>query len=274
MLKLKKDVSVDGILTFTLLTHSEVKDLPFDQKLLKNNLRPVIHQNDCDIYTFNLYEDDLKPNQIIFIKNEKDLYLITEDTDTLRPVLESLFNREHFLSEFIHYLLDEFYTIFSDYEDMLIELEDSLSSGSFKDVSLDSLSMMKHDAMMAEKNMRRIQYIMLNVQQRNNELAHLDGLVKNNSDYAKHLVDYVNHLLNLYNSLIAEKTNNTINKLTVLAFLATPVSMLSGIYGMNFVNMPGLYNEYGFYIIMGITFLIMLLFYLMIRKTATQKDLD
>lgn len=253
---------------FVLANETDSIKLPFysnEYRLaIKNNPRPILHMNGLNVYSFKVYQDDLKPIDITLVIQNESIYLISDISNKIKLDVSFFIQDENFISSLLWYFLDEFYTTFSDYEDMLIELEDSLSSGSFENVSLDSLSEMKHDAMMADKNMRRIQYITFNVLQENKELEHLHNLVLNNSDYTKHIVDYVNHLINLYNSMIAEKTNNTINKLTILAFLATPVSILSGIYGMNFINMPGIYNEYGFYILMAITLVSMWFIYLII----------
>lgn len=258
-----------------LLDFHELKSLPFITQGIHTQMestRPLIHFKDFHVYSFKTYQDDLQATQAYLIHKGSSYYLVVEDVEVLDEAIQDILPQAQFMTELIKYFLDYFYTIFSNYEDKLINLEVSLSSGSFENVSLDSLSKMKHDAMMAEKNMRRIQYIILNADEEN--MQHLHPLVMNNTDYTRHLVDYINHLLNLYNSLIQERTNNSLNKLSMLAFLATPVTIISGIYGMNFINMPLTQHKYGFYITIVITAFLMWIIYLIIRQLIDKKEHD
>lgn len=62
-------------------------------------------------------------------------------------------------------------------------------------------------------------------------------------------------LLDIYSSKVSEKTNNLITKLTILTGTAVPISIITGIYGMNFKYMPELNYVYGY----GITILVIIL---------------
>jgi magnesium transporter len=44
--------------------------------------------------------------------------------------------------------------------------------------------------------------------------------------------------------------------LTILSVIFIPLTFLAGIYGMNFENMPELKFQYGYFILIGIMFLI------------------
>ena len=85
-------------------------------------------------------------------------------------------------------------------------------------------------------------------------------------DLADNLYSMVNDLLNLYDSKENAQMNETVKKLTIITLLFGPPTVIAGIYGMNFVNMPELEWHYGslgaFILMMGVSFLI----YVILKK--------
>lgn len=59
-------------------------------------------------------------------------------------------------------------------------------------------------------------------------------------------------LLDLYNAGQTQRTNDEMRVLTVIATLFIPLTFITGLYGMNFDNMPGLHSRYGYYIALGL----------------------
>ncbi len=53
-----------------------------------------------------------------------------------------------------------------------------------------------------------------------------------------------------YNLSIQNSTNNRLRVLTVISAIFMPLTLIAGIYGMNFTNMPELHTSYGYYIIL------------------------
>lgn len=73
-------------------------------------------------------------------------------------------------------------------------------------------------------------------------------------------------LLDIYTSMVSEKTNNLINKLTFFTGTAVPISIITGIYGMNFKYMPELNYMYSYPIIIFIIVSIMVVAFIMFKK--------
>lgn len=73
--------------------------------------------------------------------------------------------------------------------------------------------------------------------------------------------------IDVYNSEVSNKMNKTMQLLTIITVLTLPFTIVSGIFGMNFENMPLIHNKYGFLLTMvstiGITLVEMFYF---IRK--------
>jgi len=63
-----------------------------------------------------------------------------------------------------------------------------------------------------------------------------------------------------------DQTNRRLNVLTILSAIFNPATLLAGIWGMNFVNMPLLGNPYGYYVAMSIMVIIGVLMYLFFRR--------
>jgi magnesium transporter len=59
-------------------------------------------------------------------------------------------------------------------------------------------------------------------------------------------------LTDLYLSSVANRQNDVMKTLTIMASIFIPLSFLAGIYGMNFQNMPELHAKYGYPILLGI----------------------
>lgn len=59
-------------------------------------------------------------------------------------------------------------------------------------------------------------------------------------------------LIEGYISLTSHQLNKTMQALTVITAIFVPLGLLSGIYGMNFENMPELHSANGYYILLGV----------------------
>lgn len=58
--------------------------------------------------------------------------------------------------------------------------------------------------------------------------------------------------LDTYRATVGERTNEVMKVLTVFAAIVLPLSLMAGIYGMNFARMPELEWEYGYYVLLGV----------------------
>ena len=74
--------------------------------------------------------------------------------------------------------------------------------------------------------------------------------------------DVINGTFDAYLSTISNRTNDIMKMLTIIATIMMPLTLITGVYGMNFVDMPLLKWQWGFYsisafmVILGIGMLI------------------
>lgn len=83
------------------------------------------------------------------------------------------------------------------------------------------------------------------------------------SDLAENYRDLIGGLLDIQFSVVSNRTNEVMKVLTIFSAIMLPLSVIAGIYGMNFDYMPELHTQNGFYITLGVMVLITLglLFY-------------
>ena len=83
-------------------------------------------------------------------------------------------------------------------------------------------------------------------------------------DISRSYLESMNNLFDLYFSLVNLRMNRTIQALTVMTVVFLPLTLLAGIYGMNFAYMPGLLEPQAFWwVMLGMLVLsILILFFL------------
>lgn len=71
-------------------------------------------------------------------------------------------------------------------------------------------------------------------------------------DMTVNLRDRADHAVTTYHSALSIKQNETMRILAIVASIFLPLTLLAGIYGMNFANMPELDSQYGYFIVLGV----------------------
>lgn len=72
--------------------------------------------------------------------------------------------------------------------------------------------------------------------------------------------------INLFFSMQGHRLNEVMKTLTVFSVIFIPLTFIAGIYGMNFENIPELHWKYGYFILLGLMFLITLISILIFKK--------
>jgi magnesium transporter len=95
------------------------------------------------------------------------------------------------------------------------------------------------------------------------------------SDLADAYRDLVAGLFDIHFSVVANRTNDVMKTLAVLSAIILPLSLIAGIYGMNFENIPELKSRYGYYLTLLVmaAVAIILLFFFWWRGWIFQRDL-
>ena len=94
------------------------------------------------------------------------------------------------------------------------------------------------------------------------------------SDLAENYRDLVGGLFDIHFSVIATKTNDVMKTLAVLSSIILPLSLIAGIYGMNFEHMPELKSRNGYFLTLAFmaAVTVLLLIYFWRRGWIFQRD--
>lgn len=94
------------------------------------------------------------------------------------------------------------------------------------------------------------------------------------TDLAEGYRDLVSGLFDIHFSVIATKTNDVMKTLAVVSAIILPLSLIAGIYGMNFEYLPEVRTRYGYFVTLGVMALltIVLLTYFWRRGWIFQKE--
>lgn len=80
-------------------------------------------------------------------------------------------------------------------------------------------------------------------------------LVLNNTlNLVENIESSIFSCIDIYNSELSNKMNKTMQLLTIITVLSLPLTIISGIFGMNFKSMPLINNKFGFIISLIFTF--------------------
>jgi magnesium transporter len=94
------------------------------------------------------------------------------------------------------------------------------------------------------------------------------------SDLSENYRDLVGSLFDIHFSVVANRTNDVMKTLAVLSAIMLPLSLIAGIYGMNFENMPELRSQNGYFFTLAVMAIvaIILLVYFWRRGWIFQRD--
>lgn len=193
-------------------------------------------------------------------------------------------NEDHFIYNYIENLISECFTdynpkvalfkinylIFKEIiingfenieklEDMILEIEDSMLNG-VTEKYLNDISYVRGLTRTVVKNTRPLLYLGDRILKENirhlrysdikkynlENLQSIDFSIDKLYNFAISTRELADKLLDIYSSKIGEKTNCLITKLTILTGVAAPLTIITGIYGMNFRVIPELNWIYGY----------------------------
>ncbi|WP_295126282.1 magnesium/cobalt transporter CorA [uncultured Chitinophaga sp.] len=84
------------------------------------------------------------------------------------------------------------------------------------------------------------------------------------TELAENYRDMITNLLELYHTQTSLKMNEVMKVLAVVTTLMAPLTVIAGIYGMNFENMPELHSPHGYFytlVVMGVMLIGMIIFF-------------
>lgn len=160
------------------------------------------------------------------------------------------------------------------YNKILLKIEkrlDHLFESALEDRKVDNKEILSIKKKVA--NLKRlINYYKTVLTYLDDELSELDSYDKtllvldNTLSLIENVESSIYSCIDIYNSELSNVMNRNMHILTIITMIPLPVTIISGIYGMNFKDMPFLNSEYGFMGCMIITLLIIILELIYFKK--------
>ncbi|MFP4096772.1 MAG: magnesium/cobalt transporter CorA [Cyclobacteriaceae bacterium] len=179
---------------------------------------------------------------------------------------------DYLLYALIDVIVDNYYTITEEVNDHMNHLEDELINDPRQDV-VQRITHQKRQII----ELRKIVYPLREALRKlNNE----EELIQNNTmRFFDDVYSHIDHVIStmesqreiltgfmdLYMSTISNRMNNVMKTLTTIATIFIPLTFVAGVYGMNFENMPELGMENGYFIALGVMFLLGVGMYIYMR---------
>lgn len=179
------------------------------------------------------------------------------------------------LKHFISFLVISHTKIFDQIKNSTSKIEDAINKNKISDEKLRTISINRHKALNLYTSYERLlDIIEVLVENENeifdeNDIKHLKSLAYRIERYSaniSYLSDYISNVKDSYDSKMDLSMNSTMKFLTIVTTIFTPITVLTGWYGMNFENMPELSWEFGYLYIIGLSLLSLILCYMLFKK--------
>ncbi len=193
------------------------------------------------------------------------------------PIRE-LVSKEGSLAKLFYRILS---LIFFDYSNRLERLEDKLAAlqddivHSVKKAELVQLNDCHKLIYTIKKQLRASAYIGAQILVNENQLIdkkslryfqNINAQMLKLYDFSASLHEMSDRLLQTYEGRLTAKTNEAVNKLTILTVFFGPLTVITGIYGMNFNHMPELQSPWGYPLSLAAMGAITLLIYWILKR--------
>ncbi|KJV32808.1 magnesium transporter [Aquitalea magnusonii] len=157
-------------------------------------------------------------------------------------------------------IIDDYFGVLSQFTEHVERTDQMLLHGREQGV-LHKVQRLKHDCLKLRRSILPLREILLNLMRGEHQLIQADTQVylRDAYDHTMHVVEslemsreMVADMLDLYLSTQSHRLNLQMRVLTVFSMIFMPLTLIAGIYGMNFENMPELHWHYGYFGVLGL----------------------
>ncbi|MBK6545640.1 MAG: magnesium/cobalt transporter CorA [Saprospiraceae bacterium] len=191
---------------------------------------------------------------ISFQENPDDTFAIIRDR--MHMDLSRIRNRnsDYLFYAIIDYVVDKYYLVVEAFHDEIEILEDRVLREDL-DLKLDELHVLRNHIISLKRYIFPLREEVSKIKKLESNLIDEATFIflRDLQDNIQHLIESLDNqreLLNGLRELILSKANLNMNKdmkwLTVVSTISIPILFFTGVYGMNFENMPELKWKYGY----------------------------
>ncbi|POZ60303.1 magnesium/cobalt transporter CorA [Chromobacterium alticapitis] len=155
-------------------------------------------------------------------------------------------------------VIDDYLAVLSQFNEKVEATDGKLMSGGEQGV-LRQIQRLKRDCLKLRRALLPLREMLLALNRNERERFAAETLVylRDAYDHTIHVLEslemsreMVGDMLDLYLSTQSHRLNLQMRVLTVITMIFMPLTLIAGIYGMNFENMPELKWRYGYYVVL------------------------
>tara|TARA_B100001939_G_scaffold239196_1_gene206641 strand:+ start:157447 stop:158349 length:903 start_codon:yes stop_codon:yes gene_type:complete len=170
---------------------------------------------------------------------------------------------DYLLYSLLDSVVDHYFAVLESVSDQIEMLEDEVLSG--KEDLLPVIHRLKRELISLRKSIWPLREALVFLDRQHSSLIDEDLSVffRDIYDHCIHIVDTIESfrdmlsgLLDVHLSSISTRLNQVMKLLTLITTIFMPMTLITGIYGMNFERMPFLHSQFGFPLVVGIMALI------------------
>lgn len=247
------------------------------EDILHVNQRPKVEVLDNGVFVvlqwFDWKRGELQKEQLSFVLMPHCLLSFAEEADNpLRTIEERMHDAtkrvrkhggEYLLHSILDLVVDQYFLVLHSAEERLETMNENIMQKDGWEM-LQDLHAIKTELLLLRKNIAPLADFPLSLKEYyvGKDKVYWQDLkdhITQAQENVKSNLEIVESLLDLYFSLVGLRTNKIMQKLTVITLVFLPLSLLAGIYGMNFAHMPELSWAWGYPILIGLMLLVAVL---------------
>lgn len=157
-------------------------------------------------------------------------------------------------------IIDDYFGVLDQFNARVEDLDRQVLGGHDRFI-LARIQRQKQDAMRLRRALVPLREVLNTLVRGDYDFFQRDTLVylRDAFDHTLHLIEsleaareVISGMLDLYMSAQSNRLNVQMRVLTVITIIFMPLTLIAGIYGMNFDNMPELHWHYGYFYVMGL----------------------
>jgi magnesium transporter len=242
------------------------------EDIISLSQRPKVDEIDNQIFCvmqmmyFSDLDKSIESEQVSFVLGKNFLLSFQDDEtrDHFQPIRNKLEQQNSKFrtkeADFLLYglldaIVDNYYIVMDKLGSEIELLEEEVSRGETTDYTMSQINNLRKEMIMFRRNVVPVRDLISNLTYTDNPMISeqnkryfkdvLDHVIQA-IDLSENYRDIVTNIRDLYLNQINLKSNEVMKFLTIVTALLAPATVLGGIFGMNFDNLPWQHNPYGF----------------------------
>ena len=184
----------------------------------------------------------------VSISEEGENVVLRASDDILKSIKTFLMKRGNIAEVVWSFLRNEYRTL--DRVEEKVEKLQNASITTYSHQILENILSIKKNLFYMHRDYIRLRNIVETAIDENYHRAEMRKILRDINEIieiVEYLVDATTTAIQIMQGTLSAKMNEVMKILTVIATIMMPLTLITGIYGMNFKNMPELHWEFGYY---------------------------